>query len=135
MLQAEILGNIGNDAEVKDFSGKKYVSFNVAHSDYGKDQQGNKTETTTWVSVLWYGEGGNTLQYLKKGAKVFVRGRLRAKVYQDKNGNSECSLNINANEVQLCGAKAETRQPQAPTRQAQPNGYNQQDYPNSDMPF
>ena len=32
MFQCEVIGNIGNDAEIKDFSGKKYVSFNVAHS-------------------------------------------------------------------------------------------------------
>ena len=33
MLQIEVIGNIGNDAEIKDFSGKKYVAFNVAHLD------------------------------------------------------------------------------------------------------
>ena len=32
MLQLEVIGNIGNDAEIKEFNGKKYVSFNVAHS-------------------------------------------------------------------------------------------------------
>ena len=33
MLQLEIIGNLGNDAEIKEFSGKKYVSMNVAHSE------------------------------------------------------------------------------------------------------
>lgn len=33
MLQVEIIGNIGNDAQVKDFNGKKYIAFNVAHSE------------------------------------------------------------------------------------------------------
>lgn len=69
MLKAEIIGTIGSDAEIKDFSGKKYVSLSVACNDYAKDQQGNRTETTTWVSVLWYGDGGGLLSYLKKGRK------------------------------------------------------------------
>ena len=33
MLTAEIIGNIGNDAEIKEFNGKKYISFSVAHTD------------------------------------------------------------------------------------------------------
>ena len=40
MLQCEVIGNLGNDAEIKYFSGKKYVSFSVAHSEVSKDQQG-----------------------------------------------------------------------------------------------
>lgn len=42
MLQCEVIGNLGNDAEIKDFGGKKYVSFSVAHSEVSKDQQGNR---------------------------------------------------------------------------------------------
>lgn len=107
MLKAEIIGTIGADAEVREFSGKKYVSLSVACNDYAKDQQGNRTETTTWVSVLWYGDGGGLLPYLKKGAKVFIRGNLKAKAYTDKQGAAQASININAFEVELCGFKSD----------------------------
>lgn len=108
MLVSEIIGNLGSDAEIKEFNNKKYVSFSVAHSEYGKDAQGNRTEQTVWVSVLWYGDGGGLLQYLKKGNKVFVRGRQRVKLYADKNNNAQVAININANEVILCGSKSES---------------------------
>lgn len=124
MLKAEIIGTIGADAEVREFSGKKYVSFSVACNDYSKDQQGNRTETTTWVSVLWYGDGGGLLPYLKKGAKVFIRGNLKAKAYTDKQGASQASININANEVQLCGFKSDSNtstSAPAPARQSTSN--------------
>lgn len=107
MFVSEIIGNIGADVEIKDFGGKEYVSFSVAHSEYGKDQQGNRTEQTVWISVLWYGNGGGLFQYLKKGTKVFVRGRQRVKLYADKNGNAQVAINVNANEVVLCGSKNE----------------------------
>lgn len=107
MLQCEVIGNIGNDAEIKDFSGKKYVSFNVAHSEKRKDANGTMIESTTWVSVLWYGDGGGLTQYLKRGCKVFVRGRLSVKSYQDRNGNTQVGVNVNASEVNLCGLKGE----------------------------
>ena len=107
MLKLEIIGNIGSDAEVKEFGGKKYVSFSVACTEYSKDQKGNKTEYTTWVSILWYGDGGGLIPYLKKGAKVFIRGNLKAKAYTDKHGSAQASININASEVQLCGGKSD----------------------------
>lgn len=107
MLQIEVIGNIGNDAEIKEFSGKKYVSFNVAHSEKRKDANGVVAESTTWVSVLWYGDGGSLTPYLKKGCKVFVRGRLVPKAYMDKNNHPQVGLNMYAKEVNLCGTKGE----------------------------
>lgn len=133
MFQCEVIGNIGNDAEIKDFSGKKYVSFNVAHSERKKDAQGVVNESTVWVSVLWYGDGGGLTQYLIKGCKVFVRGRLSLKTYQDKHGNTQIAVNVNANEVTLCGLKGESQQQgatAAQTAQPQPS-----DNANDDLPF
>lgn len=132
MLQCEVIGNIGSDAEIKEFSGKKYVSFNVAHSEKRKDSNGTMVESTTWVSVLWYGDGGGLTQYLKKGCKVFVRGRLSVKPYQDRNGNTQVAVNVNANEVNLCGFKGEQTPATSPTAQ-QPSALAGQD--NDDLPF
>jgi single-strand DNA-binding protein len=122
MIVSEIIGNLGADAEIRDFGGKNYVSFSVAHSEYGKDQAGNRTEQTVWISVLWYGDGGGLFQYLKKGTKVFVRGKQRVKLYADRGGNAQVAININANEVVLCGSKSESTQaaPAAPARQSAP---------------
>lgn len=131
MLQCEVIGNIGNDAEIKDFSGKKYVSFNVAHSERRKDANGTTIESTTWVSVLWYGDGGGLTQYLKRGCKVFVRGRLSVKSYQDRNGNTQVAVNVNASEVNLCGLKGEQAAGASPAAQ-QPSAPTQQ---NDDLPF
>ena len=100
MLQVEIIGNIGNDAKVKDFNGKKYIAFNVAHSEKFKNQQGVETERTTWVSVLKPGESA-VAQYLKKGTPVFVRGDLSVKAYKDNAGNWQVGVNCLAREVQL----------------------------------
>ena len=100
MLQVEIIGNIGNDAQVKDFNGKKYISFNVAHSEKFTTKQGVETERTTWVSVLRPGESG-LVQYLKKGTPVFVRGDLSFKQYQDQHHNWQTGVNCLAREIQL----------------------------------
>lgn len=124
MLQLEVIGNLGNDAEIKEFSGKKYVSMNVAHSEKKKDG----SENTVWVSVLWYGDGGGLFQYLKRGCKVFLRGRLVPKAYTDKQNQPQCALNMYANEVNLCGGKQELTRQDAATTSVAPN-------PDDDLPF
>lgn len=134
MLQIEVIGNLGNDAEIKEFSGKKYVSFNVAHSEKKKDANGVVMEQTTWVSVLWYGDGGSLTQYLKKGCKIFVRGRLVPKAYLDRNNHPQVGLNMYANEVNLCGTKAENAGINANTGNAAASD-NGTDAKNDDLPF
>lgn len=133
MLQAEIIGNLGGDAVIKEFNGKKYVSFSVAHNETDKNGQ----KSSVWVSVLWHGEGGKLMTYLVKGTQVFVRGKLRAGLFQDKNGQTQISLNMNAGEVQLCGggrqdgttASPNPNAPQEPNRDVAPSGEG------NDLPF
>lgn len=121
MLKIEVIGNIGNDAEIKKINGNECVSFNVASSE-----KRNGTEYTTWVSVLMNGNGGNLTPYLKKGAKVFVRGNLSVKQYQGNNGQWNVGINVSASEVQLCGLRNENTAPASNNDPfgGQPGGYN-----------
>lgn len=108
MLKIEIIGNIGNDAVVKDFNGKKYIAFNVAHSEKYKDAQGNQVEKTIWVSVLKPGESA-VLQYIKKGTGVYVCGELSVKSYTDSQHQTQVGINCLAREVQLLPSKREPK--------------------------
>ena len=127
MLQIEVIGNLGRDAEVKEFSGKKYVCFSVAHTENVRAQKPGEppTQRTTWLSIYWYGEGGAVLPYLKRGAKVFVRGTMRNNLYTDRTGQTRVDINVNAREVYLCGssptqpATQPAAHPQQPTTTAQ----------------
>lgn len=131
MLKAEIIGHIGSDAWAKELSEKQYISFNLAHTEYQRDEQGAKTEHTTWVSILWPGDGRGLLPYLKKGTKVFVRGNLKAKTYSDRDGTPRVALNINASEVQICSFKHQESPHQTPMQGEQPSQSKQR----TDLPF
>ena len=117
MLQIEVIGNLGRDAEVKEFSGKKYVCFSVAHTENVRAQKPGEppTQRTTWLSIYWYGEGGAVLPYLKRGAKVFVRGTMRNNIYTDRTGQTRVDINVNAREVYLCGGTPTQTQATQPT--------------------
>ena len=114
MLKTEFVGHIGADAEIKDFNGKRFISFNVAASERFKDAQGQTVTRTTWVSCLKPGDGA-VVNYLKKGTQVFCRGNLTAKPYTGKNG-VEAGLNCTVTELELLGSRQDAQQNQ----QAQP---------------
>lgn len=101
MLVTEIIGNIGQDAQVKDYNGRKFVSFSVADSYKSKDQ----TVHTTWVSCTIEGDGGNLTQYLKKGTSVFVRGRSRINLYQRRDGSYGADLSIAVRDIHLLSSR------------------------------
>ena len=92
MLKADIIGNLGANAQAKQINGKDYVSFDIAHTE---------KDTTVWVSALWRGNGGNLLQYLTKGTSVFVRGNLSAGTYTTRSGEVRVSLSVMVSEINL----------------------------------
>lgn len=105
MLQLSVIGHIGGDAVVKEVNGKKFVSFNVAHSDVWTDEQGAQHESTFWVSCAISGDGGKLLPYLRKGQCVFVQGRGSTRVYSSpKERRMVAGLNISVDKIELVGA-------------------------------
>ncbi len=99
MLVIETCGFLGNDAEIKEFNGKRYISFNVAASDRHKDANGTVVSRTTWVSCLKLGDGA-LATYLKKGTQVFIRGDLSTKIFTNANG-AQVGINCHVRELQL----------------------------------
>jgi single-strand DNA-binding protein len=80
-----IVGNLGRDPEMRYLpSGQGVTSFSVASSRSYTNNQGEKVDETIWFRVSVFGKMAETCnQYLKKGSKVLVEGRLQA----DKNGS------------------------------------------------
>ena len=103
----QIIGNLGADAETAITpSGKTNCKFRVAVNS----KRGGE-ERTTWFSVTAWGQLAETLTdlaqrgALAKGSQVFVSGRIESREYQDRNGVTRTSLDVNASEVQLVGGR------------------------------
>ena len=96
MLEIQLIGNIGKDAEVRNGgNGMSAIGFNVATSKKLKGEN-----VTTWVKCTkWVKEGDTKIaDYLKKGTKVFVSGEVGIEMYQEKS-----SLTCRVGRVELCG--------------------------------
>lgn len=108
MLHLQVIGNLGADAEVKEFNGSKCVCFNVAHTERWTDEQGIKHESTTWVSCILNGDGGKLLPYLKKGITVFVEGSGSTRCYSSPTEKRfVAGLNLSVRHIELVGGKKE----------------------------
>jgi single-strand DNA-binding protein len=110
------LGNLGSDAEVKQFpSGDSIVNFRIACTEKFKKRDGEKGEHTEWVGCVLRGKRGEALlPYLTKGTKVYVRGALRTREYQKRDGTQGFALEVNVDELELLGG--------GNGAQARPNG-------------
>lgn len=108
MLQTTIIGNLGADAEVKELNGRKFVSFNVAHSERWTDENNVQYERTLWVSCTLNGDGGNLLPYLKKGTSIYAIGRTSTRVYSSKKERGfVAGLNLSVTHIELIGGKVD----------------------------
>lgn len=113
MLQTSIIGNLGADAEVKNINGNEFVSFNVAHTERWKTEDGVQHEKTLWVSCALSGNGGNILPFLKKGTTIFAIGRTSTRVYSsEKERGFVAGLNLSVQHIELIGG----RQDEVPSR-------------------
>lgn len=117
MIQLNVLGNLGADAEAKEINGKKRITFRVA-----SNRKRNGVDVTIWVSVLAdYEYHKNLLPYLKKGQNVFVSGDGDFNLYQRNDGNFAMDVSIAfPNILQLAGGAKNA--PQSENGQ-QPNNY------------
>ena len=93
-----ILGNLGNDPEVRNLpNGGKVVTLSVATSESWRDKNsGEKRERTEWHKVVIFNDAlaGVAESYLRKGGKVYIEGQLQTRKWQDQSGADRYSTEI-----------------------------------------
>ncbi|MFN3510611.1 MAG: single-stranded DNA-binding protein, partial [Tsuneonella troitsensis] len=93
-----LIGNLGADPEVRSFqNGGKVCNLRIATSETWKDRQsGERKEKTEWHTVAIFSEGlvGVAEQYLRKGSKVYIEGKLQTRKWQDQSGADRYSTEV-----------------------------------------
>ena len=93
-----IIGNLGRDPEVRSFqNGGKVCNLRIATSETWKDRNtGERRERTEWHSVAVFSEGLVRVceQYLRKGSKVYIEGKLQTRKWQDQSGQDRYSTEV-----------------------------------------
>lgn len=105
-----LIGNLGNDPEVRSTSGgNRVATFSLATSRSWNDASGSKQEKTEWHRcVVWNTKSSQLAdiveRYVKKGDKLYVEGRIEYRQWQDKDGQTRYSTEINVRELIMLGA-------------------------------
>jgi len=111
-----VVGNLGKDPEMRYTpSGQAVTSFNVATNRGYTDSNGQQVKETTWFRVsVWGKQAESTHNYLKKGSKVIVEGRLTSdpatggpRIYKRSDGSSAASFEISAVNVRFLSSRSD----------------------------
>jgi single-strand DNA-binding protein len=96
-----IIGNLGRDPEMRYTpSGQAVTQFSVATNRNFRDQQGEWQSETEWFRVVVWGDRGErAAEYLRKGHKVYVEGRIQTRQWEDQSGNKRYTTELIADRV------------------------------------
>jgi single-strand DNA-binding protein len=105
-----LIGNLGSDPEVRYTpDGVPVANFNLATSESWNDRNtGERQERTEWHRlVLWRKLAEIAGQYLKKGAKIYVEGKLQTRSWDDQSGQKRYTTEIVVNDMQMLDSRGE----------------------------
>lgn len=100
-----LLGNLGADPEVRHLeNGAVVARLRLATSESYKNKNGERVETTEWHDVeMWEGLAKVAEQYLKKGATIYVEGKIKSESWQDDQGNNRKRVKVRAMSMTMVG--------------------------------
>ena len=105
-----IIGHVGQEPEVRYTgsadNGTKVATLRVATSERYKDKDGNVKEQTEWHSIVCWRQLADVVEkFVKKGAQVYIEGKIATRSWEDQSGAKRYSTDIVAHTLQLLGKK------------------------------
>ena len=100
-----LVGNLGRDPEIRSTpTGASVANFSIATSESWVDKQNQKQEKTEWHRIVVWGKLADLCgQFLTKGRKVYVEGRLQTREWTDKEGRKAYTTEVVANQIVFLG--------------------------------
>lgn len=105
-----LIGNLGKEPEFQQLEGNVAVTkFSLATTETFKDKNGQTHSTTDWHTiVLWRSLAELAHKYLQKGSLVFVEGKLKTRIYDDRDGNKRYVTEVVAEQLIMLDKKIDS---------------------------
>jgi single-strand DNA-binding protein len=136
--KAILVGHLGKDPDMRYLaSGEAVANLSIATSETWKDKNGERQEATEWHRVSFFGRQAEVCgEYLKKGAMVYVEGKIQTRKWQDQSGQDRYTTEIRGDRMQMLGGKSSDSTPHS----AKASGDEQQasstsQFDDDDIPF
>lgn len=144
--KVQLIGNLGADPEIRSTQdGREIATLSVATTESWKDKNtGERKDKTEWHRVVIFSEGlvNVVKNYLKKGSKVYVEGKLQTRKWQDQSGQDKYSTEIVlqgfGGAVTMLDSRGDNAAQAAPAAEPQHNQATQSfvdSQPNDENPF
>ena len=119
--KAMLIGNVGRDPEVRYLDGSngqaKVATFTLATTERYRDRNGEIRENTEWHNIVVWGKTADICEkYVQKGSTLYVKGEIRYRSWDDKDGNKKYITEILASSLQLLDKKESNSAPADATK-------------------
>jgi single-strand DNA-binding protein len=127
-----MIGNLCRDPEIRMAGDSKVASFSIAVNEKYKGRDGQSKEKTEYINVVFWGRQAEICeQYLRKGASIFVEGKLETRSWDDKNtGEKKYKTEVRGVIMQMLGGAKS-----APDGGSAPTGNDLPPEPEPGLPF
>lgn len=105
--KAILIGNVGKDPDIRYADGKPIASFTLATTERAYTTATGVTipEKTEWHNIVMWGKNAEFAEkYIRKGAKLYIEGKIRTRVWEDRNAIKRSVTEIYADTFDLLGA-------------------------------
>ncbi len=104
-----LIGNVGADPELRYTAGGTAVTnFNIATNESWTDSSGERQERTEWHRIVVWGRLAEICnQYLRKGSKVFIEGRLQTRSWETQDGQKRYTTEVVARDMQMLDSRGD----------------------------
>ncbi len=108
-----LIGNLGADPESrKTAAGHSLTSFRIATTNSWTNREGQRQEHTEWHRIVVWGKQADTCaEYLSKGRRVYIEGRLQTRSWEDEKGSRRYTTEVVAGQVLFLDSAADRQQP------------------------
>lgn len=121
-----LVGNLTRDIELKNVNGLVIGSVGLATSHKYKTQSGEQKDEVMFIDVTFFGRTAEIAhQYLRKGSKVLVEGRLTFQQWTAQDGSKRSKHSVTVEAMKMLDSKSDSSNNNAYSQPAQNNSYNQ----------
>ncbi len=138
MNRVIIIGRLTKDPELKYIqSGSAVANFTIANNRIYTTNNGERKEDVSFLDCVAWGKLGETIaEYMQKGRRIAVEGRLQQRRWEDQEGNKKSKVEIIADSVQFLDSKSSSDTSSDNVQEvAQPVGAGDNPFSDDDIPF
>ena len=138
-----LIGNLGADPEIKySANGNAIANLRLATTEGRKNRDGEWEDVTEWHRVVMFGKQAETCKdYLRKGSKIFIEGRIQTRSWDDQSGQKRYTTEVVGFTLLMLDSRNQDTSGEQPQRQGGQSSFNASQPPSNtpaaddDLPF